>query len=420
MSAGGSDAANAGEAITVGQSDDELDVSSLKVPDDGYVGAVDPLDLAQSMSPYSHRTNTPFRYPMSKVVDQYLPWVVAVLGVIGVLATAHRAAGSSGWIGLSRSVLGLALFCGAIWPISLFGLKRGMEKCNLGLPPNHVFRSFACFIASYAFVYYVWAKTGNVGSMILAMMVGLGLAMALIVVLFRLDIRDLAVSLTYSATAFVLSTAAISGVVFGANLTLVNVFNFYKVANAPAHSPLAPGMSWHIVAPPPPTSQPSKTMTPDLRRASRLSSDSRRIKSIETPDLAPFDEIVHPLVASDFAAMVYRSVPDEDLILLIQFSTRTILSEIKFKHEAGARERYILSPRGDMIARIVSWPKLSAQIWSIPDSRILRNVDLTNQQGGAGASGIHIHGLFPGLLAQPRVPDGVPDADQRPHRGNRQ
>jgi hypothetical protein len=97
--------------------------------------------------------------------------------------------------------------------------------------------------------------------------------------------------------------------------------------------------------------------------------------------VAGFDEVVYPAWGREWMAVVRRLSPTEDRVERWHIPTMTKKAEVRFNHEADRVERYLISPSGEFLVRVVNWPKLAAQVWSWEQRRVLRNIELSDRLG---------------------------------------
>ncbi|MGH7215462.1 MAG: hypothetical protein ACREIT_11920, partial [Tepidisphaeraceae bacterium] len=99
--------------------------------------------------------------------------------------------------------------------------------------------------------------------------------------------------------------------------------------------------------------------------------------------LGVFDRIIYPFDDSGkWMAVVRRLGAGEDAVERWQLSpVMEKQGEVRFRHEPHVQDRYILSPNGDHLVRIVNWPRLSAQVWSFEAARVSRNIELDEKFG---------------------------------------
>jgi len=81
-------------------------------------------------------------------------------------------------------------------------------------------------------------------------------------------------------------------------------------------------------------------------------------------------------------AVVRERSPLEDSVERWNATSMTKHGEVRFRHNAGERPNYILSPNGDFLVRVVDWPQKAAQVWSFEDRRVARSIQLNDQALG--------------------------------------
>ncbi len=354
---------------------------------------VDPLDLAAPPDFDRVRTNRAFRFLMAAVVDDFLPWVSAVGGMAWLAAAAAQAeSADEGWLGPVRAIVAIVLFAGVVHPISFLGVVRGMAQAKVGMPSHERLRIFGAMAVPFAVGYAMWSASGNPIHMICGGLIGLLLGLAILWLLMRLRVPELLTVLSHAAVTFALGSLACIAVMLAVNYTVVGLIGATNVKHPPSHSPLGPHLAW--VAPPPApaprNARPDTSVVKDSGYPGRprpqlqalVKSDSPLVSAVMSPIEEEFDEIVFPSVPSNHVAVISRPSRDEDRIVLWQAgATWQPKERVRFRHEAGMRDRYILSPDGAYIVRVVTWPKLAAQVWSFTDGQVLRNIDWTGKTG---------------------------------------
>lgn len=98
-------------------------------------------------------------------------------------------------------------------------------------------------------------------------------------------------------------------------------------------------------------------------------SDSPVVASVEMLDLGPLGEILYPLVGADAVAVIHRGA-EEDEVVSWSLQPLKPRAPARFRHEPGLREKYVLSPNGELLVRLAKWPELAAQIWSFEDKQL--------------------------------------------------
>ncbi len=339
------------------------------------------------------RINTPFTFRYAAELDQIMPWLAAVLCTIWIVTSVVRlAAGSEPWMGSLRAALILAGYAGIILPLSLLGLQTGMIRAKVGLPHSHRLRSFAAFVIPLAFGYAPWIISGDSADLVVGIVFGLGLGLGLIWLLFRLSPEESPLVLGYAGVAFVLATGLCIGVFALLNAGLVGAGRAMHVQHPLSGSPFGKPFVWFEPPPAPVVPKPSPRVLVDKRpddaatlapqattlphlNAALLRSLSPLVAEIRSPLTEVFDDIVYPAVPGPWAAIIRHTAPEEDRVELWHTGVWQQRAGVRFKHEANTRDNYIISPNGDYLVRIVTWPRLAAQVWSFRSNQVLRNID---------------------------------------------
>ncbi len=102
------------------------------------------------------------------------------------------------------------------------------------------------------------------------------------------------------------------------------------------------------------------------------------IAEMRTTDLGPGSGILLPPVGGSSLGVVRELSATEDVIE--RWTTAPAvkaLEQARFSHSARARgERYLLSPDGDLLVRMVDFPKVGAQVWSFSQNRVIQTIEM--------------------------------------------
>ncbi|MGA2496719.1 MAG: MJ0042-type zinc finger domain-containing protein [Tepidisphaeraceae bacterium] len=346
-------------------------------------------------STHGLRMNTPFSFRFASELDQATPWLAAVLCVAWIVTSIVRhAAGREPWMGPMRAALAILGYVGIVFPVSLAGLHMGMTRVKVGLPHAHRLRSFAVFIVPFTFGYAPWIVTGDSADLVTGIVFGLGIGLGLIWLLFRLHAEESPIVLGYAGVAFVLATGLCIGVFSFLNAGFVAVGKAMHVQHPLSGSPFGGHFAWLPEAPPPviaprpsplplverPPDDSVTTLVPQPTTLPRvnpalLKSLSPLVAEVRSPLAEPFDDVVYPAVPGPWAAILRHTSPEEDRIELWHTGDWQQKAGVRLKHEPSTKDHYIISPNGDYLVRIVTWPRLAAQVWSFTSNQVLRNID---------------------------------------------
>jgi WD40 repeat protein len=138
------------------------------------------------------------------------------------------------------------------------------------------------------------------------------------------------------------------------------------VAQAPSSQPVATPVVAQKPLPPEPLFKPE---SPIVQAVQPLK------------ETGAFDELIYPMTPSTHAAIIRTRGAEGDVIESWSLQPPKQTATARFNHAAGQRDRYILSPDGDLLVRIVDWPKLSAQVWSFGRQQVIQSIDLDRRYG---------------------------------------
>lgn len=101
-------------------------------------------------------------------------------------------------------------------------------------------------------------------------------------------------------------------------------------------------------------------------------------------ETAGMTEILAPATASAFVGIV-RSKEPEDTIEVWSANPPAKKWEATFRREKEVHgQRYVLSPSGELAARVITWPKLAVQVWSFKEGKDVRSIGLKAEMTGVG------------------------------------
>jgi len=115
---------------------------------------------------------------------------------------------------------------------------------------------------------------------------------------------------------------------------------------------------------------------------------------IDHPPVEPgFSRVLYPLVGDDYIAVIRHAGDDGDRIERWRTSDWTKAGEVQFRPDPQMGEQYAISPDGQRLARIVSWPTLSIQVWLFGEQRVGELVELNASLGSPSLLGFLSDGL---------------------------
>jgi hypothetical protein len=214
------------------------------------------------------RGNTPFVFPGSYLLDQYLPLVLVLISLAWLAYQVFNSLGKDPpWVGVVRMLVLLLAYTGIVFPLCLKGVRMAARKLNYDLPSGAPWRAFATFLLPVTIGCVVWLSSESVPGFIFGTMMGLVVAMPVMWLLFRIRQDDAPVSLGYGAAAFGAAVLMSAVVLVVLNLIVLGVIRGTKSQQTLAMSPFGPNFAWDIVnvdEKPPVKKSPvaSKTLTP--------------------------------------------------------------------------------------------------------------------------------------------------------------
>jgi hypothetical protein len=210
------------------------------------------------------RFNTLLDFPGSPVIDQVLPIVLLVLSVGWLFA---QTMGSNEldktWVALARVGVFWLLYLAIVFPLARAGSLAGGRKAEVQPPPQHGFRVLSTFAFPSVLAYILWSIVGGVGSVVMALIIGLVVALAAHLLLYRLrpdeGTRALPIVAGWYGGAVVAAALALLALNFGVEQIMIAARNAHEYAE----SPLGHHLPWN--PPPAPVvvdSSPKKVVPP--------------------------------------------------------------------------------------------------------------------------------------------------------------
>jgi hypothetical protein len=192
------------------------------------------------------RGNTPFIFPGSRQLDQWLPTILiaiclAWLTYLTMWASADQ---HPTWVGVVRLLILLMTYAGVIFPICLKGVRMAARKLNYELPSGTPLRAFSTFLLPVTIGCAIWLTSGQLIFFLIGAVLGLVAAMPTMWLLFRIRQDDAATSFGYGAGAFGAGIAAAAVLLLLLNLIVVGVVRGTKAEHTLTASPFGPGFTW--------------------------------------------------------------------------------------------------------------------------------------------------------------------------------
>lgn len=207
------------------------------------------------------RFNFPLEYPYAGLIDEWLPVALVCLSFGWVSVEMVRANElEPAWIPLLRIGIFWIVYTIIVWPLTLAGSSAAGLKAEIQPPPQHAWRVFATFSFPTVLGYILWSILGGVGSFITGAVVGLGIALALHYVLFRLQPREASRTLPTVAAWYGGSLVAGVLLLMGFNFAMQTIMTAAHTANDFPFSPMGHYLVWN-----PPVPQDVKATKPAVR-----------------------------------------------------------------------------------------------------------------------------------------------------------
>lgn len=197
------------------------------------------------------RSTTPFDYPYSKHVDSYLPLALTVLaGLLIAKSTFAQDDLGRPWVPFLRLALVIGLYAAIVFPLTHFGVKKGVAKQNGHMPWSPRWKSFGIFAIPYALGYMLWLTGGSIASLLLGCLVGLVVGLSALWLLYRIRFERGPEPLVYGGATFIVSVIIAGAFLVGVNLTTLAIAKGSQSAHLFAASPIMPYLAWDSTPPP--------------------------------------------------------------------------------------------------------------------------------------------------------------------------
>lgn len=384
------------------------------------------------------RQNFRFTFPMAREVDQYLPMILAVIGIfVAGFVIVDNDTSNRGWMVVLRFLVIFLSYTFIACPLALVGLRKASKAMRYQLPRKPKWRTFTVFMPALMLGVLFWFIGQSLLGLILGVVSGLIVAAFLIWLLFRLQPHEIITSGIYGAVGFLSGAIIAGGILFVINLLTLQVFTSMKKTYVLPGSPLGELFAWGPAVAPPEVTQPKKsptthkietaslpenpTPTPPTPTEQNPSTSNPATTSapppttevatptVPNPPPAPASPVTHveavasPLVQeakvveapgafqgvlqpaiNSAAFAITKQTPDGGFhVELWNSADWTKKGTFTPANVGGAADRYVISPSGDLLARLARFPGLSVQLYSFAAGSVVKTVELTQPAPGA-------------------------------------
>jgi hypothetical protein len=206
---------------------------------------IDSLFHCEYPSEGAPRTNKLYVFPMSRLLDRWLPPLLLAVGLVWAVREAfERNETGRVWVGFFRSSVFLLAFFASVFPFTLMGVRRAACKLNYELPPRPGLRAMGVYAVPFALACAMWMILGGGSGLMIGLLIGAVVALPLLFLLFRLMPGEAPVTFAYATGSFLLSVVVAVAAVFALNMMLVGTLRATKTEHALAVSPFGPNLQW--------------------------------------------------------------------------------------------------------------------------------------------------------------------------------
>ncbi len=382
------------------------------------------------------RQNFRFTFPMARQVDQYLPMILAVIGIfIAGYVIVDEDTSNRGWMVVLRFLVIFLSYTFVACPLALVGLRKASKAMRYQLPKKPKWRTFTVFMPALMLGVLFWYIGQSLLGLILGVVSGLILAAFLIWLLFRLQPHEIITSGIYGAVGFLSGAIIAGGILFVINLLTLQVFTSMKKTYVLPGSPLGELFAWGPTIAPPEVTQPKKspttkkietaalpenpTPTPPAPTDQNPSTPTPATTSVPsptteivaptppTPPPAPPSPVTHveavasPLVqeakvveapgafqgvlqpAINSPAFAITKLTPDGVSHVELWSSADWTKKGTFTPAVNSNDHYVISPSGDLLARIARFPGLSVQFYSFSAGSVVKTIELTQPAASA-------------------------------------
>lgn len=210
---------------------------------------IDSIFQSEYASDGAPRTNKLYVFPLSRLLDRWLPPVLLVVGLFWAVYEAfERNNTNRPWVGFFRACVFVLAFFASAFPFTLMGVRSASLKLNYELPPSPGLRIMGAYAVPFALACAMWLVLGGVSGLLIGVLIGCIVALPVVFLLFRLVPAEAPVTFGYVTGFFVLSIVVSVAAVFALNLMLVGSLRATKIDHALSSSPFGPDFKWDAPA----------------------------------------------------------------------------------------------------------------------------------------------------------------------------
>lgn len=211
----------------------------------GAAEDIDSLFQCEYPSEGAPRTNKLYIFPMSRLLDHWLPPVLLAIGLIWMVREAfERNESGRTWVGFFRAALFVLAFFASVFPFTTMGFRAASCKLNYELPPRPGLRAMGVYAVPFALACAMWMILGGMSGLLIGLLIGAVVALPLQFLLFRLLPREAPVTFGYSSGSYLLAIVVAAAAAFSLNLMLVGTLRATKTEHALAASPFGADFQW--------------------------------------------------------------------------------------------------------------------------------------------------------------------------------
>lgn len=348
------------------------------------------------------RSNVRFRFPLAGELDIWLPRVLMVGGLAWLISLClKRTEPNTTGLTIARLAAALIAFFVFIGPITLMMIRKAGRQLGYQMPTGDRWRTYAAYFPAFVLGYAMClASGGQLKGLILGCVGGAILATVFLWLFFRLGPAEIAPSATYAFVGFFIGLAVVSGIFLGLNTLILQLMISMKNPDLLPASPFAPsqaigwlsedqrlellaakekesrptprpgetsdGISVEPAPPPPP---PPPELSPIVR-------------SIQTAPLEMnFEQFIRPMTESNFRAIARTDSGNVQVqVWNIETSRQTGSTSFALGQQQWENQ-YVLSPDGNLLARVSEFPRLQVQVWNFSARQVTHFINLTERRG---------------------------------------
>jgi len=219
-------------------------------------GVTNPTDGGEDSLPttptdWSLRPSVPQNFPMSDVIEAWLPLGLGLIGSVWTIAeTFARNSTGSAWIALLRITVVAVLYFAIVVPLMFVSVRWAFAGLRRKLPPSPMLRVAATFAMPVALGYVFWLVSETTGGFVTGILMGVVFMAAVFWLLFRLSAEEAASAFAKVGGAFLVGTALSIALLMAVNYGVNRAMLAQNATGDLNESPLGEGLAWGT--PPPP------------------------------------------------------------------------------------------------------------------------------------------------------------------------